>query len=186
MRLKCGGDVAKRLRGIRLDCVLKLERGGKTIYSTRGDTLFTDCGVSGDAVFRASAHAREGDLISLDFLPDISYERAQKTVIEKGLLCVANNGLARTIESLSKGDKERSAKLLKEFPLTIEGKEGFSEAQVTKGGIRLSETDENLMSKFQKGLYFAGEILNADGECGGYNLQWAFASAFAVAEGICS
>ena len=69
---------------------------------------------------------------------------------------------------------------------SVEGKEGFSEAQVTKGGIRLSETDENLMSKFRKGLFFAGEILNADGECGGYNLQWAFTSAFAVSEGICS
>lgn len=186
VRLKCNRDIAKRLRGIRVDSGLKLLRAGKKIYETRGDTLFTDSGISGDAVFRASAHAKAGDEIRLDFLPDISYERAREVVIEKGLFCVVNNGLARVLESLAKGDKKRIAEFLKAFPLTVEGKEGFSEAQVTKGGIRLSETDENLMSRFQEGLYFAGEILNADGECGGYNLQWAFTSAFAVSEGICS
>lgn len=186
VRLRCDRDIAKRLRGIRIDSGLKLIRRGKQIYETRGDTLFTDSGVSGDAVFRASAHAKEGDQILLDFLPDISYERVQEAVTEKGLYCVVNNGLARVLESLAKGDRKRTAELIKAFPLTVEGKEGFAEAQVTKGGIRLSETDENLMSKFQTGLYFAGEILNADGECGGYNLQWAFTSAFAVSEGICS
>ncbi|MBD5636489.1 MAG: aminoacetone oxidase family FAD-binding enzyme [Clostridia bacterium] len=186
VRLKCDRDIAKRLRGIRIDSGLKVIRAGKEIYETRGDTLFTDSGISGDAVFRASAHAKAGDQILLDFLPDISYERAREVVTEKGLYCVVNNGLARVLEYVAKGDKGRIAELLKAFPLTVEGKEGFSEAQVTKGGIRLSETDENLMSRFQKGLYFAGEILNADGECGGYNLQWAFTSAFAVSEGICS
>ncbi len=137
-------------------------------------------------MFRASAHVKEGDRIVLDFLPDVACERVEKTVSEKGLFCVVNNGLARVIESVAGGDKRRIAELLKAFPLTVAGKEGFQEAQVTKGGIRLSETDENLMSKFRDGLYFAGEILNVDGECGGYNLQWAFTSAYAVAEGICS
>ena len=61
---------------------------------------------------------------------------------------------------------------------------GFAAAQVTKGGIPLRETDEYLMSDRCAGLYFAGEILNADGECGGYNLQWAFASAYTVSEGL--
>jgi len=186
VRLKCDRDIVKRIHGIRVDSGLKVMREGKQIYETRGDTLFTDSGISGDAVFRASAHAKAGDGILLDFLPDISYERAREVVASKGLCCIVNNGLARTIEYIAKGDKERIATLLKRFPLTVEGKEGFSEAQVTKGGIRLSETDENLMSKFRKGLFFAGEILNADGECGGYNLQWAFTSAFAVSEGICS
>ena len=55
---------------------------------------------------------------------------------------------------------------------------------VTRGGIPLGETDENLMSMLRIGLFFAGEILNVDGVCGGYNLQWAFASAHAVSEGI--
>ncbi len=186
VRLKCDKEITKRLRGIRTDSALKVVRRGAAVYETRGDTLFTDSGISGDAVFRASAHVKEGDRIVLDFLPDVACERVEKTVSEKGLFCVVNNGLARVIESVAGGDKRRIAELLKAFPLTVAGKEGFQEAQVTKGGIRLSETDENLMSKFRDGLYFAGEILNVDGECGGYNLQWAFTSAYAVAEGICS
>ena len=74
--------------------------------------------------------------------------------------------------------------LLKEFPVPVTGTFGFRNAQVTKGGIPLSETDEFLQSVKRKGLYFAGEILNVDGACGGYNLQWAFTSAYTVAEGI--
>lgn len=182
VRLKCERDIAKRLRGIRTDSALKLVRGGRTVYETRGDVLFTDGGISGDAVFRASAHAETGDKILLDFLPDISSDRVESVVRDKGLLCVVSNGIARAIEAFSKG---RQAEFVKAFPLTVEGKEGFSEAQVTKGGIRLSEVDDYLMSKFRTGLYFAGEVLNVDGECGGYNLQWAFTSACAVSEGIC-
>ena len=74
--------------------------------------------------------------------------------------------------------------LLKKFTLPVLGDCGFENAQVTKGGIPLLETDENLQSVKRQGLFFAGEILNVDGECGGYNLQWAFASAHAAAEGI--
>ena len=186
VRLKCNRDIVKRLRGIRIDSTLQLVRGGNTVYETRGDILFTDSGISGDAVFRASAHATEGDTLYLDFLPDADEKRVKEVVTEKGLYCVVNNGLARVVESIAKGNRNKSAQLIKAFPLTVEGKEGFQEAQVTKGGIRLAEVDDNLMSKYQKGLYFAGEVLNVDGECGGYNLQWAFTSAYAVAEGICS
>ena len=65
------------------------------------------------------------------------------------------------------------------------GKTGKSlSAQVTKGGIPLEETDENLQSKKTDGLYFAGEILDVDGQCGGFNLQWAYASARTVAAAI--
>ena len=55
---------------------------------------------------------------------------------------------------------------------------------MTKGGIPLAETDINLQSRFAPGLYFAGEILDVDGECGGYNLQWAYSSARTVADAI--
>ena len=185
VRLKCNKEICKRLRGIRIDSALTVVRAGKPVFETRGDTLFTDSGISGDAVFRASAHVKAGDTILLDFLPDADAARVNEA-LKKGLYCVVNNGLARVLESLAKSNQGKLAALVKAFPLTVEGKEGFGEAQVTKGGIRLSETDENLMSRFQEGLYFAGEICNVDGECGGYNLQWAFTSAYAAAEGICS
>ena len=119
----------------------------------------------------------------MDLLPDVSEQRLVSLCgREDGLLCVINNGLARTL--LKRAGGERLASLIKRFPLTAEGTLGFSRAQATRGGIPLSETDEHFQSKLCKGLYFAGEILNADGECGGYNLQWAFSSAYAAAEGM--
>ena len=103
---------------------------------------------------------------------------------ENCLLCVVNNGLGRVIFKRAAGDGRRIAELVKGFPLRVTGTLGYAYAQVTKGGIPLSETDDDFMSKKRSGMYFAGEILNADGECGGYNLQWAFTSAYCVAEGI--
>lgn len=61
---------------------------------------------------------------------------------------------------------------------------GFDYAQVTRGGIKVSEISDELESKLVKNLFFAGEVLDADGDCGGYNLQWAFTSAQKVAEAI--
>ena len=73
---------------------------------------------------------------------------------------------------------------VKNFCLRVTGSMGFENAQVTRGGVPLSETDEYLMSKREKGLFFAGEILDVDGECGGYNLQWAFSSGVRCARRI--
>jgi len=73
---------------------------------------------------------------------------------------------------------------IKNFTLKVTGTLGFDYAQVTKGGIPLREVNPSLESKKVKGLYFAGEILDVDGECGGYNLQWAYSSARTVADEI--
>ncbi len=184
VRLKCDPASVKGLRGIRVDAAVTLVREGKEIFRDRGDVLFTENGISGDAVFRASSYAAAGDGIFLDLLPDVSAERLALAAKgrEEPLLCILNNGLARALYARASGEKLLA--LVKRFPLTVRGTMGFGEAQVTKGGIPLAETDGDLMSVFRGGLYFAGEILNADGECGGYNLQWAFASAHAVTEGI--
>ena len=76
------------------------------------------------------------------------------------------------------------AHTIKNFTLKVTGTAGFDYAQVTKGGIRLSEVSADMQSKKCPGLYFAGEILDVDGQCGGYNLQWAFSSALTAAESI--
>ena len=85
---------------------------------------------------------------------------------------------------IADGDLKKAAKLVKAFPLRAHGTLGFDYAQVTKGGIPLSETDENLQSRLASGLYFTGEILDVDGACGGFNLQWAYSSACKVAAAI--
>ena len=64
------------------------------------------------------------------------------------------------------------------FRVPISGIGGFDKAQVTSGGISLGEMDENMMVKRCAGLFFCGEVLDVDGHCGGYNLQWAFSSGF--------
>jgi len=181
VQLRCDPASVRGLKGIRTDSLLTVLRGNREIYRVRGDVLFTESGVSGDAVFRASAYARTGDTLLVDFLPDVPSERAELAIKRGGLLCVVNNGLGRALEK-----RGNAARLVKAFPLTVTGTLGFPYAQATKGGIPLAETDENFMSLFRDGLYFAGEILNADGECGGYNLQWAFTTAHCVSEGICS
>ena len=73
---------------------------------------------------------------------------------------------------------------MKNFRLEITGSLGFDYAQVTKGGVPLSEVDGRFESRKVKGLYFAGEILDVDGECGGFNLHFAYASACTVAQAL--
>lgn len=188
VQLRCDPQSVRALKGIRVDGLLRVVRGDTEIYRSRGDILFTDNGVSGDAVFRASSFAAEGDKLLIDLIPEVSEERLERALRlgsgEDCLLCVVNNGLGRALYKRAGGDKKALVKLVKNFPLTVTGTLGFARAQVTRGGIPLGETDEHFMSKKRAGLYFAGEILNADGECGGYNLQWAFTSASCVAEGI--
>ena len=188
VKLKCDSSLVRGLKGIRVDANLKLYRGKREVAFARGDLLFAEGGLSGDAVFRISSYAKEGDVLKLDFLPDVSRERAAQAIGAKAgaecLLCVVNNGLGRALFKRAQGNKTELLTLLKEFPVPVTGTFGFRNAQVTKGGIPLSETDEFLQSVKRKGLYFAGEILNVDGACGGYNLQWAFTSAYTVAEGI--
>jgi len=75
--------------------------------------------------------------------------------------------------------KEKLLKLLAWTPLTINGHDGFKMAMITRGGIKLNEINPKTMeSKIIKGLYFCGEVINIDGPCGGYNLQWSFSSGF--------
>lgn len=184
VQLRCEKEGVRGLKGIRVDTLVRVMRKGKELARCRGDVLFTDSGVSGDAVFRASSYAAAGDELLLDFLPDVSRERLAAAIGTgaDGLLCIVNNTLARAIEKRANGDRARVLALVKEYPLAVTGSLGFDYAQVTRGGIPLAETDSDFQSAKRAGLYLAGEILNVDGECGGYNLQWAFTSAYCVCE----
>ena len=186
VQLRTDPAAVRGLKGIRVDAGLRVMRGGTERYACRGDVLFTESGVSGDAVFRASSYAEKGDVLLIDFLPDVPPARLKTAVGEgeEGLLCIVNNGLGRQLCRRAEGKRERILSFLKQFPLTVTGTLGFGYAQATRGGIPLAETDAALMSIFRRGLYFAGEILNADGACGGFNLHWAWASAHTIAEAL--
>ncbi len=90
-------------------------------------------------------------------------------------LCKINIEL--TYATLSSKQKENLLKTLRWTPLTVIGSDGFKNAMITRGGIKLKEINPKTMqSKLINGLYFCGEIMNLDGPCGGYNLQFSFAS----------
>ena len=201
VQLKTETTHVKTLKGIRInDGVLRAQTGDLAPICVRGDIIFTDYGVSGDAVFRISAFiadkiAEKTTKLSIDFLPDFSEsdilnilenKRKELSAIPAGELLsgIVNNQVGRAVLKRADGDLKKAAKLIKDFALPVTGSLGFDYAQVTKGGIPLLEVDENLQSRFAPGLYFAGEILDVDGQCGGYNLQWAFSSAMTVADAL--
>ena len=203
VQLKTDTAHTKTLKGIRAaDAELTAhwtEKGEKKATSLQGDVIFTDYGVSGDAVFRISAFVTDktekGVTLTIDFLPAFTEEKIYATLTEKRrtfpslaqtelLGGIVNNQIGRAVMKRAGGDIREAALLVKAFPLRVTGTLGFDYAQVTKGGVPLAVVDENLQSKLVKGLYFAGEILDIDGQCGGFNLQWAYSSACAVARAI--
>lgn len=203
VQLKTDTVHTKTLKGIRAaDAGLTAvwtEKGKTQKTELTGDIIFTDYGVSGDAVFRISAFITDklssAVTLYIDFLPNFTEERLFTLLTEKRktfkelpqnelLGGVLNNQIGRAVLKRANGDIKEAVKLVKAFPLQVTGTLGFDYAQVTKGGIPLNEADGNLQSKYAKGLYFAGEILDIDGQCGGFNLQWAYSSARTVAKAI--
>ena len=87
--------------------------------------------------------------------------------------------IKRPVSALSTNEAERIVNILKDWRFKIRGTKGWSSAQVTAGGVSTKEINPKTMeSILVKGLYFAGEILDVDGKCGGFNLQWAWSSGF--------
>lgn len=199
VQLKTETAKIKTLKGIRIAnaCVTAYADGEK-LATERGDIIFTDYGVSGDAIFRISAFLADKiekrAEISINLLPEVALEKLEEVISQKWkkegknseLLCgILNNQVGRALMKSFVGESPKSlAEYIRRFSLSVLGTLGYDYAQVTKGGIPLDELNENLESKLHKGLYFAGEIVDVDGECGGYNLQWAFSSAAVVARAV--
>ena len=97
--------------------------------------------------------------------------------ISRELCILANIKSESTYKEMEGKNKTHLIQLLAWTPLTVTGHDGFKMAMITRGGINLKEINPKTMqSKLIQGLYFCGEIMNLDGPCGGYNLQWSFAS----------
>lgn len=198
----------RSLKGVRAQAVITLERKGKVIAENRGEVQFTEKGISGIAVFELSREVSTGGACTavLDFLPDYTVKQIQ-TLLETraytypnlstedlftGMLhnklgrtiCKAAGVSAEHIGSLSPKELHRCAQMSKQFAINAIGTGGFDTAQVTAGGIKTSEFDSRtLESKLVPGLYACGEVLDIDGDCGGFNLQWAWSSG-ALAGGL--
>ncbi|MDY2850866.1 MAG: aminoacetone oxidase family FAD-binding enzyme [Candidatus Borkfalkiaceae bacterium] len=207
VQLKTDGSLIKGLKGIKQYGEVKIITDGKAVGSAKGDVLFTDYGISGNAVFFVSSYCagKNNASVSIDFLPEISFADLKELLSEKAknapylsaedlLNGVINKQIGKNILKSLGIDLNKKCPLsrindvsglIKSFKLKVEGTLGFDYAQVTRGGVCLSEVESSsLSSKLCKGLYIVGEALDIDGDCGGYNLQWAFSSAYAACEDI--
>lgn len=195
VQLKTQTDYIKGLKGIRVDAAVTAECGGRTLGSARGDVIFTDYGVSGNAVFSVSSLVAgcEGAVLHIEFLPGTDVGQIRSDIERKLSLGypasellsgTLHNQLGRAVIRRSGGDASAIARAVKDFSLPVTGTLGFDYAQVTRGGIDCADVGDDMQSKLCGGLYLVGEYLDVDGDCGGYNLLWAFTSGVRAAESI--
>ena len=192
----------RALKGVRCDARVTYRAPG-TAEERRGEVQFTEYGVSGPAIFElsraVSVHPVPGTLL-LDLLPEVSEEEVLALLearcagtpgwkAEELLTGFVHNRLGKTLlrscgisfetdcSSLSANTLRAVCRAVKHFAIEVKGTMGMDGAQVTAGGILTSEFRADTMeSRLFRGLYAAGEVLDIDGDCGGYNLQWAWSS----------
>ncbi|MDD4316463.1 MAG: NAD(P)/FAD-dependent oxidoreductase [Clostridia bacterium] len=167
----------KGLSGIRVKARARLLESGREVAQQDGEVLFKDNGISGIAVFMLSTYISRspGDYtVSLDLAYDITEQHIADFPIE-GIL---RRELAANVLKQAKDSGRSKERTIKDFRIKVLSVGDIKHAQVCTGGLLTEDFNKiTLESKLVKGLYAAGEALNVDGECGGYNLHWAFASA---------
>lgn len=178
----------KGLRGVRQKALVKLYVDDALKGECKEEVIFKDNGVSGTAIFNLSTilarSAGRYAYLSLDLMPEYSLNEVKEIVASMGIEHLFHKEIVNNL--LRKGDSPSAlANSIKNYLLENARLGSFDLAQVTSGGLDLSQFDGNtLQSKLRKGLFATGEVLNVDGECGGFNLMWAVASGMAVGENV--
>ena len=196
--IRCKEKIFKEISAVRQNGLLTLyDEKHRFIMSCYGNIQFTDYGLSGIPAFQLSGTVgrmlEEGrhPVIEVDLLPGVSVKKIADMIKgheENCLLGIVNSRLAKGFEKkvrsegLKPGKQEyinRLAYLVRHFEAEPERLPSFKNSQVTAGGISTGEiSSASMESKKKNGLYFTGEIIDVNGICGGYNLQWAFSTAF--------
>ena len=206
------GDLCRRMQGLSLrNVAIKVKNSKKkVIYQEQGEMLFTHFGLSGPLILSASAHMRDFDKDHYTVWIDMKPALDEKTLDARILRDLGENpnrefhnvlnGLVPRLmvpvlaeltgipdgtkaNSVTREGRRRLLELLKNFPVEITGPRPVEEAIVTSGGIKVTEVDPKTMqSKLVKGVYFAGEVLDADAYTGGFNLQIAWSTGHAAGE----
>lgn len=206
VQLRCREKWYKQLAGVRTEANVTLLSEGHVAAADRGELQLTDYGISGIPVFQVSRFAAisldrgKKTEASIDFYPDLERECLLKLLAgrrqmladrraEDFLLGFFNKKLAGVFLRLSGIDLQTPsgrledrqlqslAKAIKDFRTEITAVNPFENAQICCGGVDTREVNhENLESKLHRGLYLVGELLDVDGICGGYNLQWAWST----------
>lgn len=201
VQLKASWGSLPALKGVRANCRAEMLHDGAAFASSVGELQFTEYGLSGPVMFEISRDVCQGGgewLARLDFLPELEEEPLKEMLLRRKetalpaselLTGILHNRLGRVltqaagisasrpISALSDPELGQVAKTVKSFTVTLTEPMGMDSAQVTAGGILTGEFDEKTMeSKLVPGLFACGEVLDIDGDCGGYNLQWAWSS----------
>lgn len=203
--LRCAENYYKQVAGVRCDAKVTLYVDKNKICEERGELQLTDYGISGIPVFQISRHAacalreHKHTRVEISFLPDYDaltcetfwqkrWQRQAHQTMEVFLTGIVNKKINMLLLRLAgiRGD-EVAGKVSKEarnklqnlyccLQAEVKSTNSFEQAQVSAGGIDCAQVNCHLASTIVPGVYFAGEILDVDGICGGYNLQWAFSS----------
>lgn len=205
---------AKELQGLSLrNVTAAIYDGKKKLYEEFGEMLFTHYGVSGPIIISASSSVgkklKEKELrLCIDLKPALTQEQLDQRILRDfeenrnkqfknsvdrlfpaklKPIMIELSGISpeKKVNEISKEDRIRFVKLIKEFPMTLTGLRSYKEAIITKGGVSVKEIDPGTMeSKKIKGLYFIGEVLDLDALTGGFNLQIAWSTAAAAGNAV--
>ena len=201
VQLKSSWSGVASLKGVRANCHAAIFHDGKMFSESTGELQFTEYGLSGPVIFEISRDVCQGKgewVCRLDFLPNLSGEALEAELIRRKttnlpaaelLTGILHNRLGRVltqsagisqsrgIAELSDYEIKEAVRTVKTFEVTLTEPMGMDSAQVTAGGIATDGFDNTTMeSRLVPGLYACGEVLDVDGDCGGYNLQWAWSS----------
>lgn len=196
-------DYPRALKGVRADARVRLYSGRSLLCGSEGEVQFTDNGISGPAVFdvsrSASVNAGRELIVSLDLMRDYSADEIFNLLLGRRdmmpgipaaelLVGMLHNRLARMLakcagidasdcSAVTDGQLHGLAETVKDFRMPVKGTAGLDSAQVTAGGVSCSGFNPRTMESLKvPGLFACGEVLDIDGDCGGFNLQWAWSS----------
>ena len=206
--LKCEDPLFSRCAGVRVNGSIRLQIDGEAAAEDRGELQITAYGISGIPVFQVSRYAsialaqKKKVVAHLDLLPDHTEESLIQMILKlsalqpayqirmilsgilnqklaAGLLKAA--GIDSQLLPANMGEKQlkKLACMIKDYTAVIRGTNGFDQSQTSTGGVSIDEVNpENMSSRRIPGLYITGELLDVDAICGGYNLQWAWATGY--------
>ena len=201
VQIKTGWGGIAGLKGVRANCAVQIIHEGAVFAGSQGEIQFTEYGISGPVIFEVSRDVCQGSgswNARLDFLPHLTEEAILQELKRRRVGCLPveelftgmiHNRLGRVltkaagirggqaVSELTDGELEALCRIVKGFELPLTETLGMDSAQVTAGGVETKDFDPKTMeSKLVPGLYACGEVLDIDGDCGGYNLQWAWSS----------
>lgn len=202
------GSFFKRIEGVKFEGAAEVMYNNKSVARDRGDILFANYGVSGPPILQISRKAgellnqgKEAYIkISLMDMPEEKlrnilnrrFEDLHDKPLDESFIGFVNkrlipvilteagiDNIKKPVRLLTEKEKEKITEILTDWRMKIRGTKSWPSAQVTAGGVDTGDIDENTMeSKLVRGLFFAGEIVDIDGQCGGFNLQWAWSSGY--------